>query len=85
MLQAVDFWLGMGVDGLRLDAVPSLFSSGRGRTARTCPRPKFLSGIALGVGPSVPNGADLRLSDTDEQLHISEGILSSFPKELSIG
>ncbi|HLE81532.1 MAG TPA: putative maltokinase, partial [Dehalococcoidia bacterium] len=25
MLQAVDFWLGLGVDGLRLDAVPYLF------------------------------------------------------------
>src|SRR5207247_1877841 len=25
LLQVVDFWLGMGVDGLRLDAVPYLF------------------------------------------------------------
>ena len=37
MLNAVDFWLDMGVDGLRLDAVPYL-TSARARTARTCRR-----------------------------------------------
>ena len=25
MIEVVDFWLGMGIDGLRLDAVPYLF------------------------------------------------------------
>ena len=35
--EALDFWLDMGVDGLRLDAVPTC-TSARARTARTCPR-----------------------------------------------
>jgi maltose alpha-D-glucosyltransferase/alpha-amylase len=35
MLRVVDFWLGMGVDGLRLDAVPYLFR----REGTTCENP----------------------------------------------
>ena len=35
MLNAVDFWLDMGVDGLRLDAVPVPLTSARAPTART--------------------------------------------------
>ena len=36
LLSVVDFWLGMGVDGLRLDAVPYLFE-GEGTTCETLP------------------------------------------------
>ena len=36
MFEVVDFWLDMGVDGLRLDAVPYL-NEARGPTPRTCP------------------------------------------------
>jgi trehalose 6-phosphate phosphatase len=46
---------------------------------------KDLGGITVGVGPSPPRGADIRVTDTDELLHLLEGILASFSKERSIG
>jgi len=33
-----DFWLGLGVDGLRLDAVPYLYDA-RALSAKICQRP----------------------------------------------
>ena len=38
LFEVLDFWMEMGVDGLRLDAVPYLYER-EGTTARTCRRP----------------------------------------------
>jgi len=40
MLDVVRYWLDLGMDGFRLDAVPYLYKRDA-PTARTCPRPRL--------------------------------------------
>jgi maltose alpha-D-glucosyltransferase/alpha-amylase len=55
VLQAVDFWLGMGVDGLRLDAIPYLFQR-EGTTCENLPETHgFLKKLRKHVDVCYPN------------------------------
>jgi maltose alpha-D-glucosyltransferase / alpha-amylase len=55
MLRALDFWLGMGVDGLRLDAVPYLYER-EGTNCENLPETyAFLKSLRAHVDANYPN------------------------------
>ncbi|MBV9286067.1 MAG: maltose alpha-D-glucosyltransferase, partial [Acidimicrobiia bacterium] len=78
MLRVVDFWLGMGVDGLRLDAVPYLFER-EGTTSENLPEThaflkelrahvdaKFTDRLLLAEANQWPEDASAYFGDGDE-------------------
>jgi maltose alpha-D-glucosyltransferase/alpha-amylase len=51
VFQTMDHWLELGVDGLRLDPIPTS-SSATAQIARTCPNPRFpqIAAVARRLG-----------------------------------
>ncbi|HMQ33751.1 MAG TPA: alpha-amylase family protein, partial [Chloroflexaceae bacterium] len=54
MLEVVDFWLGMGVDGLRLDAVPYLYERDGTPSENLAPTHRFLKELRAHIDARFP-------------------------------